>query len=57
MKNASPVKSGQNLALGLFYAFKIIPLMISGMAIYLGYRLRSRRPGVTSEILEVILVS
>ncbi len=39
MKNASPVKSSQNLAFGLFYAFKIIPLIISGMAIYLGYRL------------------
>ncbi len=39
MKNALPVKSSQNMALGLFYAFKIIPLIISGMAIYLGYRL------------------
>jgi hypothetical protein len=39
MEKMPSQKINQNMAIGLYYIFKIIPMLIAGVAIYLGYRL------------------
>jgi hypothetical protein len=39
MKNVPKEKVNENLVIVLYYIFKIVPMMIAGGAIYLGYRL------------------
>src|SRR5205809_6859283 len=39
MENVDPAKANQNLALTLYYLFKILPVVAAGGSIYLGYKL------------------
>lgn len=39
MRNILLEDANPNLILGLYFAFKSLPILVSGLAIYLGYRL------------------
>jgi len=39
MKNVQPYNVNHNLAFVLYYLFKMLPMGLAGMAIYLGYKL------------------
>jgi hypothetical protein len=39
MRNVSTSLANGNFKFGLYYIFKIIPMLIGGLSIYLGYRL------------------